>query len=512
MKKNLICLALLCCSVFMLAGCGNVDSKQLTEQLADQSEEQSTENVADQSEEQPTESVADQLEKLSTEQLTEQSAEQLTEQAGTVISAIAQDENDLTGTYEDTDMSLKLIIIQRDGLVTYNFCCSDGSDPFIETDCIIESTYISGQYFYITKKMNGALAISSGVGEAWGNFVKIDDEAIIDLADMDFTMSDVTSTLDFTFYLDTDVEKGLLYANAEGKITDASGNVIPEYDYLFASPAGSLIDTSDNCILEGYEVSENGQISRYMVISDNGYKSENSSITEMIELRCGQYRNPKSPVIITIPDELYSDGYSDIFVYVPIYIGTEDNEYAYECSGLVNLLNLGTITIYTGLQNTSSISYSYEEGSLFSEINKVIRYALGDDYVIDEVTKFYLDEFIPNTVYFSGSEGTYLCDDNDGYKGQIYVADVTEEKLEFDISSLRSDNVYFVYGGYATIVDTNTAVYYDGITTITLVWDNDGNLNIHVEGIEYSSNEEANAISAVIGQTFKYESTEYLGW
>ena len=59
------------------------------------------------------------------------------EQSDTVIMATAKNENDLTGTYEDKEMELKIIIIQKDELVTYNFCNSDGSEPFIETDCTI---------------------------------------------------------------------------------------------------------------------------------------------------------------------------------------------------------------------------------------------------------------------------------------------------------------------------------------------------------------------------------------
>ena len=75
----------------------------------------------------------------------------------------------MTGTYEDKEMELKIIIIQKDELVTYNFCNSDGSEPFIETDCTIESGYISGQAYYISKNMDGSLAISGGAGGSWGN-------------------------------------------------------------------------------------------------------------------------------------------------------------------------------------------------------------------------------------------------------------------------------------------------------------------------------------------------------
>lgn len=187
-------------------------------------------------------------------------SEEVNEQSGTIISAIAQDNNDLTGTYEDTEMGLTIIIVQKDGLVTYNFCNSDGSDPFIETDCTIESDYIAGQAYYISKNMDGSLAISSGVGGSWGHFVKCDDKAVIDLTDMNTEMEGESAESGLTYDLGTDVENGLLYCNVDGQITDFSGNIIQEYDYLFASPAGCLIDNTNNYILEDYLISESGQI------------------------------------------------------------------------------------------------------------------------------------------------------------------------------------------------------------------------------------------------------------
>ena len=194
------------------------------------------------------------------EDVAEVEAEKENEQLGTIMSATAQSENDLTGTYEDTEMSLKLILIQNDGMVTYNFCNSDGTEPIIETECKIENDYISGQYYYISKNMDGSLAISSGAGGSWGHFVKIDDKAVIDLADMDTEMIGEDAESGFTYDLGTDVANGLLYCNVDGQITDFSGNVIQEYDYLFASPAGCLIDNTNSCVLEDYLISESGQI------------------------------------------------------------------------------------------------------------------------------------------------------------------------------------------------------------------------------------------------------------
>lgn len=177
-----------------------------------------------------------------------------------ILMATAQNDNDLTGTYVDESSDAKIILIQKDGKVAYNFCSLDGSDAFIETDCTIETSYIAGQYYYISKNMDGSLAISSGAGGSWGNFVKVDNEAVINLDDMDPTMLGEESSAELSYSLSLDVENGLLYANADGKITDSVGNQIPEYDYLFASPVGGLVDTSDNCILDGYSIAGDGQI------------------------------------------------------------------------------------------------------------------------------------------------------------------------------------------------------------------------------------------------------------
>ena len=89
------------------------------------------------------------------EDVAEVEAEKENEQLGTIMSATAQSENDLTGTYEDTEMSLKLILIQNDGMVTYNFCNSDGTEPIIETECKIENDYIKEFSGVIRYKING---------------------------------------------------------------------------------------------------------------------------------------------------------------------------------------------------------------------------------------------------------------------------------------------------------------------------------------------------------------------
>lgn len=431
------------------------------------------------------------------------------EQSDTVIMATAKNENDLTGTYEDKEMELKIIIIQKDELVTYNFCNSDGSEPFIETDCTIESGYISGQAYYISKNMDGSLAISGGAGGSWGQFVKISDDAIIDLAEM---MGDNSTAL--AYDLSTDVENGMLYSDDSGCIVDSNGNIIPEYEYINVLDNGYISD--GECVLEGYCVDTNGQIVSYIpgeVSYTETNSSNSSSLTEIIGLRSGEYKNPKSPVVITIPDEVYSTEATEIFVYVPIYIGTEDNKYEYEYSGMINLFDIGTITIMTGPQSSTWLKYDYEEGYI-SEATSLIYDSLGADYEIDGVTKFYIDGFAPDTVNFVGEVGTYFCEDVNGYAGRVYVNQITEESIEFDVSSLSwADNEYFVQGGYGKITDNNTAVYKGISSSITLQWDENGNIQLLVEGdLPYGSVKEQEAIESVIGQTFEFVSPEFVGW
>lgn len=321
------------------------------------------------------------------------------------------------------------------------------------------------------------------------------------------------SVISLTYDLNTDIENSMLHSDGSGHIVDDYGNIIPEYSYIEITENGSLYDVESDCIMEGYEVSPNGQISRYMVMDDYSETSAGNSLTEIIGLRSGEYKNPKSPVVITIPDEVYSTESTEIFVYVPIYIGTEDNKYEYEYSGMINLFDIGTITIMTGPQSSTWLKYDYEEGYI-SEATSLIYDSLGADYEIDGVTKFYIDGFAPDTVNFVGEVGTYFCEDVNGYAGRVYVNQITEESIEFDVSSLSwADNEYFVQGGYGKITDNNTAVYKGITSSITLQWDENGNIQLLVEGdLPYGSVKEQEAIESVIGQTFEFVSPEYVGW
>ncbi len=153
----------------------------------------------------------------------------------TVKHAKAKNTNDLTGTYVDEEQELQIVIIEEEGKVTYNFCGLDDSEPFIETDCRIEADYIAGQYYYITKNLDGSLAISSGAGGSWGKFVKVDEEAIIDMQylqeqeeDWDEEIQPDEEDIPLTYDLDTDIINGSIYANNKGQVVDASGKVIQE--------------------------------------------------------------------------------------------------------------------------------------------------------------------------------------------------------------------------------------------------------------------------------------------
>ena len=198
----------------------------------------------------------------------------------TILKAIAQDASDLTGTYVDKELELKIVLVQQNNLVTYNFCAIDDTEPFIEVDCKIESGYIAGQYYYISKNMDGTLAISSGSGGAWGSFEKISDEAIIDLQAY---YNELEESVGVSGDLAVDVANGLLYADIDGTIVDSNAIPIPEYSYIIALENGALSD--GDSILEGVEVDKNGKIVNYTievvdydVENDVHYSNENEEI------------------------------------------------------------------------------------------------------------------------------------------------------------------------------------------------------------------------------------------
>lgn len=276
------------------------------------------------------------------------------EKSETILSAVAKDANDLTGTYEDTDMSMILtIIIHEDGLATYKLGYTDISEADIETNCVVESTYIAGKYSYIVKNMDGSLGISSGVGEPWGNFVKIDDKAVIDLAEME-------NSDELTYDFVTDVEMGLLYCDAIGVIVDSNGKAIEEYNYIKVVNQGMV--SNGEHILEGYHVNNNSQL-YYEAPGEWDYDT-GSGVYDTVIPKSGIYKNENSPYVFRIENDLYSYEGNNTFVYVTLYCYIDGDDYEQEYTGMINLYNPGNMTIMTGVQSAAYIEYDNEIGML----------------------------------------------------------------------------------------------------------------------------------------------------
>lgn len=122
---------------------------------------------------------ADAGENVKKEEAPEEVPEELPEN---ILKAAAKDANDLTGTYVDEEAQEQIIIIQTDAGVTYSYGIVDDTEPVIEQDCTVDNTGCWGKLYGISKNMDGSLGITSGIGGYWGNFVKISDEAMIDLS------------------------------------------------------------------------------------------------------------------------------------------------------------------------------------------------------------------------------------------------------------------------------------------------------------------------------------------
>ena len=110
----------------------------------------------------------------------------------------AKDDNDLTGTYVDEESGETLKVVVKDGKASFCLYAKDGEEysDFKEKDRDIKDNYIDGEMSYVSKNMDGSLAVSSGSGGSWGKFVKKEKGAKID-----FTNDD--GELCFT-YLDDD--------------------------------------------------------------------------------------------------------------------------------------------------------------------------------------------------------------------------------------------------------------------------------------------------------------------
>lgn len=262
----------------LLAMCGseepanevNVTSNATVEATSEATSEAKTETEVPETE------IAEITQELETEAVVPESEDD----DSSIIKGKAQDNNDLTGTYVDSELGEQITLIQKDGLITYCYGVEDDSEPVIETECTINDGYISGNWYYISRNMDGSLAISSGAGGSWGSFKKVSDEAEINLALMENSWLTSEETDDLSYDLDTDIENGMLYGNSEGQITDMYGNAIPEYAHIFISPAGGLIDTKNNRILSGdFYISDDGKLA---------VGKKNSLLPDAYEMYCAR--------------------------------------------------------------------------------------------------------------------------------------------------------------------------------------------------------------------------------
>lgn len=102
----------------------------------------------------------------------------------------AKDDNDLTGTYVDEESGETLKVVVKDGKASFCLYSKDGEEysDFKEKDRDIKDNYIDGEMSYVSKNMDGSLAVSSGSGGSWGKFVKKEKGAKIDFTN--FNSSD----------------------------------------------------------------------------------------------------------------------------------------------------------------------------------------------------------------------------------------------------------------------------------------------------------------------------------
>ena len=98
----------------------------------------------------------------------------------------AKDDNDLTGTYVDEESGETLKVVVKDGKASFCLYSKDGEEysDFKEKDRDIKDNYIDGEMSYVSKNMDGSLAVSSGSGGSWGKFVKKEKGAKIDFTNI----------------------------------------------------------------------------------------------------------------------------------------------------------------------------------------------------------------------------------------------------------------------------------------------------------------------------------------
>ena len=161
---------------------------------------------------------------ISTEKQKESSQIEEITQNENIREGEAKDDNDLTGTYVDEESGETLKVVVKDGKASFCLYSKEGEEysDFKEKDREIKDNYIDGEMSYVSKNMDGSLAISSGSGGSWGKFIKTEKVATID-----FTNFNSSSRLETETYQESDGikidkdkinNKVLKFKNDDGKL------------------------------------------------------------------------------------------------------------------------------------------------------------------------------------------------------------------------------------------------------------------------------------------------------
>lgn len=105
------------------------------------------------------------------------------------------DKDSIEGTYMDYDTN-ETITIEKNSDGTYAYYFYDNNNTFVDmfSDQLaaLEDGYLAGKYSYVIINEDKSLSVTSGVGGAWGKFVKIaEDVSDSDLAEDETIISDV---------------------------------------------------------------------------------------------------------------------------------------------------------------------------------------------------------------------------------------------------------------------------------------------------------------------------------
>lgn len=145
-----------------------------------------------------------------------------------ILKATAKDASDLTGTYVDEEAQEQIVIIQTDAGVTYSYGVVDDTEPIIEKDCVLDNTGFGGMLYGVGKNMDGSLCITSGVGGFWGSFVKVSDEAVIDMSAYVAAEDIMDMPEDEDVYVDDNVNSQLKELRSKANISSCATDFYTE--------------------------------------------------------------------------------------------------------------------------------------------------------------------------------------------------------------------------------------------------------------------------------------------